>query len=66
MAFSGGGPNNPQINVTPLIDALLVLIIVFMVVVSMSQEKGLIAQIQQPAQASAVPPPERTVVIQVV
>ena len=28
MAFSGGGPSNPQINVTPLIDVLLVLIIV--------------------------------------
>ena len=38
MAFSmaGGGPSNPQINVTPLIDVLPVLIIVFMVVVSMS------------------------------
>ena len=33
MAFSmaGGGPSDPQINVTPLIDVLLVLIIVFMV-----------------------------------
>ncbi len=42
MAFSaGGGPSNPQINVTPLIDVLLVLIIVFMVVVSMSKTKGL-------------------------
>ena len=42
MAFSmaGGGPSNPQINVTPLIDVLLVLIIVFMVVVSMSKHKG--------------------------
>ena len=66
MAFSGGGPNNPQINVTPLIDVLLVLSIVFMVVVSMSQEKGLEAQIPQPAKDSSVPPPERTIVIQVV
>jgi len=42
MAFSqaGGGPSNPQINVTPLIDVLLVLIIVFMVVVSMSKDQG--------------------------
>ncbi len=47
MAFSmaGGGPSGPQINVTPLIDVLLTLIIVFMVVVSMDQEQGETAQI---------------------
>ena len=35
MAFStaGGGPSNPQINVTPLIDVLLVMLIIFMVIV---------------------------------
>jgi biopolymer transport protein ExbD len=67
MAFStaGGGPSNPQINVTPLIDVLLVLIIVFMVVVAMSKHKGLDAQIPQPAQNDAPSPPERTIVIQV-
>lgn len=69
MAFSmaGGGPSNPQINVTPLIDVLLVLIIVFMVVVSMSKEKGLRAQIPQPANSeqAANNDPERTIVIQV-
>jgi len=49
MAFSmaGGGPSNPQINVTPLIDVLLVLIIVFLVVASMSKQQGLEAQIPQ-------------------
>ncbi len=70
MAFSmaGGGPSNPQINVTPLIDVLLVLIIVFMVVVSMSKTKGLEAQIPQPAQddKSQIVPIDRTIVIQVV
>jgi biopolymer transport protein TolR len=70
MAFSmaGGGPSNPQINVTPLIDVLLVLIIVFMVVVSMSKTKGLDAQIPQPAQddKSQPVPIDRTIVIQVV
>lgn len=67
MSFStaGGGPSNPQINVTPLIDVLLVLIIVFMVVVSMSKEKGLNAQIPQPAPNDAPSPSERTIVIQV-
>jgi biopolymer transport protein TolR len=68
MAFSmsGNGSPVPQINITPLIDVLLVLIIVFMVVVSMSKEKGLEAQIPQPAKDSTIPPPERTIVIQVI
>jgi len=70
MAFSmaGGGPSNPQINVTPLIDVLLVLIIVFMVVVSMSKTKGLEAQVPQPAtdDKSQPVPIDGTIVIQVV
>ena len=65
MAFSGGGPSNPQINVTPLIDVLLVLIIMFMVVVSMSKENGLEAQIPQPAQSAQQPEVVRTIVIQI-
>jgi biopolymer transport protein TolR len=70
MAFSmaGGGPSNPQINVTPLVDVLLVLIIVFMVVVSMSKHKGLETQIPQPApdDQSHPVPVDRTIVIQVI
>lgn len=64
MAFSNAG-GGPQINVTPLIDVLLTLIIVFMVVVSMDKEQGETAQIPQPEkqQSSA---PVRTIVIQVV
>ena len=67
MAFSmaGGGPLKAEINITPMIDVLLVLIIVFMVVVSMSQEKGLKAQIPQPATDKTPPQPERTIVIQI-
>ena len=67
MAFStaGGGPLRAEINITPMIDVLLVLIIVFMVVVSMSQEKGLDAQIPQPAPKNSQPEPVRTIVIQV-
>jgi biopolymer transport protein TolR len=68
MAFSmaGGGPSGPQINITPLIDVLLTLIIVFMVVVSMDREQGETAQIPQPdqKQAANVSQP-RTIVIQV-
>ena len=43
---AGSGPSRPQINVTPLIDVLLVLILVFMVIVSMTNEKGLETQIR--------------------
>jgi biopolymer transport protein TolR len=70
MAFSmpGGGPSNPEINVTPLIDVLLVLIIVFMIIVTQQRKKGLDAQIPQPVQEQQNQPlpPIRTIVIQVV
>jgi len=69
MSFpmAGGGARGPEINVTPLIDVLLTLIIVFMVVVSMNKEQGESAQIPQPDQKQAqnISQP-RTVVIQVV
>jgi len=68
MAFStaGGGPLRAEINMTPMIDILLVLIIVFMVVVSMSQQKGLDAQIPQPAPKDARPQPiDHTILIQI-
>ena len=68
MAFSmaGGGPSGPQINVTPLVDVLLTLIIMFMLVVSMDKEYVEKAQIPQPNQKdTAVDPGPRTIVIQV-
>jgi biopolymer transport protein TolR len=68
MSFSmGGGARGPEINVTPLIDVLLTLIIVFMVVVSMDKEQGETTQIPQPDQKPTenISQP-RTVVIQVV
>jgi len=67
MAFStaGSGPLRAEINITPMIDILLVLIIVFMVVVSMSEQKGLDAQIPEPATGKTQPQPERTIVIQI-
>jgi len=67
--MAGGGPSKPQINVTPLIDVLLTLIIVFMLVVSSEQEKGEKAQIPQPnpnPNTTAPVPELRTVVIEVV
>ncbi len=69
MAFSmaGGGPSRPEINVTPLIDVLLVLIIVFMVVVAMDKEYVEKAQIPQPDQKqTAESQQSRTIVIQIV
>ena len=69
MSFSmaGRGARGPEINVTPLIDVLLTLIIVFMVAVSMDKDQGETAQIPQPnqKQTANISQP-RTVVIQVV
>ena len=69
MAFSiaGGGPSGPQINVTPLIDVLLTLIVMFMLVVSMDKEYQERAQIPQPDQKpTAGEQQSRTIVIQVI
>jgi biopolymer transport protein TolR len=68
MAFqvAGGGARGPQINVTPLIDVLLTLIIMFMLVVAMDKEYQEKVQIPQPPKdAKSDPSPERTIVIQV-
>jgi biopolymer transport protein TolR len=71
MGFStaGGGPfsTGPKMNVTPLIDVLLVLIIVFMLVVIEQKPVGLQTDIpQQPKPADhAIPPPQATIVIQI-
>jgi biopolymer transport protein ExbD len=71
MAFStaGGGSSStgPKMNVTPLIDVLLVLIIVFMVVVIEQRSTGLRAEVpQQPnSTGKSIPPPQATIVIQI-
>jgi biopolymer transport protein TolR len=71
MAFStagaGRGPTRPQMNVTPLIDVLLVLIIVFMVVVIEQRPTGLQTELpQQPKSTDpTIPPPQTTIVIQI-
>lgn len=65
MSMAGGGPSGPEMNVTPLIDVLLVLIIIFMIVVTQEKESGLQAQIPQPAEKQQSVPQPRTVVIRV-
>jgi biopolymer transport protein TolR len=68
MAFSmaGGGPSRPELNVTPLIDILLVLIIVFMVIVATSKEYMVDTQLPQPANGEQLHQNESTIVIQVI
>src|SRR5438270_4207410 len=62
---SGGGPT-ADMNVTPLIDVLLVLLIIFMVITPLTP-KGLDALVPQPPPPNAPKntAPDRTIVVQV-
>ena len=59
MSTGGGGSLTNEINVTPMIDVLLVLLIIFMLVVPMSR-KAIDLQLPDPTEqeASANPPPQ--------
>jgi biopolymer transport protein TolR len=69
MGFSGGGSfsTGPKMNVTPLIDVLLVLIIVFMIVVIEQRPTGLQTELPQQSKSTdpSIPPPQATIVIQI-
>jgi len=69
MAMSLGGSGralSAEMNVTPLIDVLLVLIIIFMIIRPLSKTSGLEAEIPQPPTRDTKPmTPESTVVIEV-
>src|ERR1035438_7927320 len=69
MGMSSGGPGGiaSDINVTPLIDVLLVLLIIFMVIVPVVP-KGLDALVPQPPKdpTKQPPPTDRTIVVQVI
>jgi biopolymer transport protein ExbD len=58
MAFSTGGGSGPMadINVTPLVDVMLVLLIIFMITMPLLSHKIQI-DLPQPSPPPAVPPP---------
>ena len=64
MNLGGGGGVTSNINMTPMIDILLVLLIIFMAI-SPVHPKGLEALAPQPPPPNSPPPPEddRTVVV---
>lgn len=66
MSMGGGGSSMSEPNITPMIDILLVLLIIFMVIVPVTP-KGLEALVPQPPKnPTQTQPNDRTIVVQVI
>jgi biopolymer transport protein TolR len=66
MAVGGSGGQRADINVTPLVDVLLVLLIIFMVITPLTP-KGLEALVPQPPKDNKqTEPNDRTIVVQII
>ena len=65
FALGGAGGARSEINVTPLVDVLLVLLIIFMVITPLTP-KGLEALVPQPPKNKQPEPSDRTIVVQVI
>lgn len=62
MAMNIGGKAKAEINVTPMIDVLLVLLIIFMVVISLDTQ-GLETQVPQESKGPAVERPQDVIIL---
>jgi biopolymer transport protein TolR len=64
MGITGSRGLKPEINVTPLIDVLLVLLIIFLMI-QPAHKSGLPTEVPQQPTSSSAPPPVRTIVLEV-
>jgi biopolymer transport protein TolR len=64
MSVGGSGADMAQINVTPMIDILLVLLIIFMVIVPVIPS-GLTAALPQPPRANAPTAPGNPIMLEI-